>query len=100
MRIIGLAVSLMLLAVLAAPVSAAAFDREHEWYPLNFTIFNDCTGENVEVTGTLHVRQLEHHDSGDDGYHNTFSANYQNVSAVGQLSGDAYRVNLDFEEQR
>jgi hypothetical protein len=56
--------------------------------PVDATIFNDCTGENVHVVGVYHL--IVHQTIQGDHINLNFSENFQDVSGTGETSGDVY----------
>ena len=67
-----------------AASSAAATSRTMS---LHFIRSNECTGEDVEITGTIHFVSKTQRDGGIVGHFN-----YQNVRGIGLTSGTEYRV--------
>lgn len=55
--------------------------------PLHFIRSGDCTGEDVEISGTIHMVNETQSDGSLIGHFN-----YQNVTGVGLTSGNTYRV--------
>lgn len=78
----GLAISLVWLSLLSLPVWAATSTT----IPLNAIRSNDCTGEQVELSGTIHLVSQTQRDGSIVGHFN-----YQQVSGVGLTSGTEYR---------
>jgi hypothetical protein len=79
----GLAAGLVLLSLLSAPLWAARSTT----IPLDAIVFNNCTGEEVELSGTIHLVSQTQRDGSEVGHFN-----YQNVSGVGLTSGTTYRA--------
>jgi hypothetical protein len=79
-----LAIGLVTAAVLAFPLEAQARPAD----PGQFTMFNPCTGEDVQITGTFHYRSDKHGD-----YSHTSDA-----SGVGLTTGQQYRFVFRFVE--
>jgi hypothetical protein len=77
-----LAIALVWLSLVSPPVQAATSTR----IPLHTIRSADCTGEQVELSGTIHlVSQVQSNGSVVGHF------NYQNVSGVGLTSGTTYR---------
>jgi hypothetical protein len=55
--------------------------------PVHFLRSADCTGEVVEISGTIHMMNQTQTDGSVIGHFN-----YQNVSGVGLTSGNTYQV--------
>ena len=75
-----------LMSSAALPERAAGPDN---WTPLSFTIFNSCTGEDIEVSGAAHITTRTWTE-GDKVFirgHTNF-----NLSGVGLVSGRRYRL--------
>lgn len=68
---------------LTASVTASASST----LPLHFIRSNECTGEDVEITGVIHFVSLTQPDGSVIGHFN-----YQNVTGTGLTSGAVYRV--------
>lgn len=80
---------LTLLASLLLPVrSALALGATSTELPLYFLRSADCTGEVVEVSGTLHLVSQTQMDGSVIGHFN-----YADVTGVGLSSGSQYRAN-------
>jgi hypothetical protein len=79
---LALLFSLCLSSGAAAALGATSTDM-----PVNFLRSADCTGEVVELTGTIHLVNQTQADGSVIGHFN-----YQNVSGVGQTSGRTYQV--------
>jgi hypothetical protein len=77
-----LLVSLCLSAESVSALSAASTDM-----PLHFLRSADCTGEEVEINGTIHLLNKTQADGSMISHFN-----YQDVSAVGLTSGNTYRA--------
>ena len=58
--------------------------------PMNETIADDCTGEEVRVSGDVHTQYTAHETA--DGFHAEAGSNYQGVSGVGVTSGRKYQL--------
>ena len=67
--------------------SAAALSATSDQLPLYFLRSADCTGEVVEISGTIHVVNQTQADGSVIGHFN-----YQNVTGLGLTSGNTYRV--------
>jgi hypothetical protein len=80
---------LILIASLFLHVSAAsALGATSTDMPLDFLRSADCTGEIVEISGTIHMLNQVQADGSVIGHFN-----YLNVSGVGLTSGNTYRAN-------
>jgi hypothetical protein len=82
----GLAAALVLLSLLSAPLWAATSTK----VPLEAIVFNNCTGdtgEEVKLSGTIHLVSQTQRDGSEVGHFN-----WQNVSGVGLTSGTTYRA--------
>ena len=79
----GLAAALVLLSLLSSPLWAATSTK----IPLHAIRSNDCTGEQVELSGTIHLVSQTQRDGSIVGHFN-----YQNVSGMGLTSGTTYRA--------
>jgi hypothetical protein len=79
----GLAIALVWLSLLTPPLSAATSTK----IPLDAITFNTCTGEEVELSGTIHLVSQTQSDGSVLGH-----INYQGVSGVGLTSGTEYRA--------
>src|ERR1043165_7191967 len=79
---------LMLMFSLFSPVPvASALGATSTDMPLYFLRSADCTGEVVEISGTLHMVNQVQADGGVIGHFN-----YQDVRGVGLTSGAMYRI--------
>lgn len=65
--------------------------RDNESIPWVQTFTNSCTGEDVQVTGTLHL-ELQTVTFPDGTINDTFHTNFANVVGVGLTSGATYRA--------
>jgi hypothetical protein len=79
----GLAAALVWLSLLSSPLWAATSTT----MPIDFIRSNDCTGEQVELSGTIHLVSQTQRDGSIVGHFN-----YQNVRGVGLTSGTTYRA--------
>lgn len=79
-----LAATLVWVGLLSVPAWAAATSTD---IPLHAIRSNDCTGEQVELSGTIHLVSHQQSDGSVVGHFN-----YQGVSGVGLTSGTTYRV--------
>ncbi len=79
----GLAAALVLLSLASAPLWAATSTT----IPLDFIRSNDCNGEQVKLSGTIHLVSQTQRDGSVVGHFN-----YQNVSGVGLTSATTYRA--------
>jgi hypothetical protein len=79
----GVAAALVWFSLLSAPLWAATSTK----IPLDSIRSNDCTGEQVELSGTIHLVSQQQSDGSVVGHFN-----YQNVSGVGLTSGTTYRA--------
>ena len=80
---------LMLISSLFIPVSAAsALGATSTDMPLYFLRSADCTGEVVEISGTIHTVNQIQADGSAMGHFN-----YQNVKGLGLTSGNTYQTN-------
>jgi hypothetical protein len=79
----GLAVALVWLSLMSAPVWAATSTT----IPLDGVRSADCTGEDVELSGTFHLVSQLQSDGSEVGH-----INFQGVSGVGLTSGTKYRA--------
>lgn len=85
---IGLAVMLAVsMLALPTPTRAEAINLSG---PISATVFNPCTGEDVDLSGNLHL-QLNFVENGAGGGHLKIHVNTQGVSGVGVDSGNRYR---------
>ena len=78
----GLAIALVWLGLLTPPLWAATSTT----IPLDAITSNTCKGEDVELSGTIHLVSQIQRDGSIVGHFN-----YQNVSGVGLRSGTTYR---------
>ena len=67
--------------------------------PFPFAFLNNCTGEDVVGTGTLHRRRTVT-DDGNGGLHVTLHVNFSNVTAVGVPSATVYRAQQNIHVSR
>jgi hypothetical protein len=72
---------------LLRPLMASATEANSRTMPLHFIRSNECTGEDVEISGTIHLVSKTQGDGGIVGHFN-----YQHVRGVGLTSGTEYRV--------
>lgn len=79
----GLALTLLWLSLAAPTLWAATSTR----MPLQFIRFADCTGELVEISGTIHFVTQTQADGSVMGHFN-----YQGVTGVGLTSGITYQT--------
>jgi hypothetical protein len=56
--------------------------------PVNTSIFNDCTGESVDIVGTDHL--IVHQTIQGNNINLNFSENFQSIVGTGEISGDLY----------
>lgn len=84
---IALLVGLSLVGIDAAAPAPSVLAATSTSIPLHAIRSNDCTGEQVEITGTIHL--VYHVQPGGD---QMGHFNYQNTRAVGLTSGDSFRV--------
>jgi hypothetical protein len=78
----ALGVALVWLSLMSAPLWAATSTT----IPLDGIRSGDCTGEDVELSGTIHLVSQLQSDGSEVGH-----INYQGVSGVGLTSGTTYR---------
>ena len=79
----ALAVALVWLSLMSPPLWAATSTT----IPLESIRSGDCTGEDVELSGTIHLVSQTQPDGSEVGH-----VNYQAVSGVGLTSGTTYRA--------
>jgi hypothetical protein len=79
----ALAVALVWLSLMSPPLWAATSTT----IPLEATRSGDCTGEDVELSGKIHLVSQIQPDGSEVGH-----VNYQGVSGVGLTSGTTYRA--------
>jgi hypothetical protein len=79
----GLAIALVWLSLMSPPLWAATSTT----IPLDAIRSGDCTGEDVELSGTIHLVSQLQSDGSEVGHFN-----FQGVSAVGLTSGTTYRA--------
>ncbi len=80
---------LALLLTLGATLTAQAqTDQGRFWY--ESTIWSDCAGELIDLSGYLHVTFRMTFDNA-GGVHVKFQANPQGITGVGQTTGNVYR---------
>ena len=79
----ALAISLVCLSLLSQPAGAATSTT----IPLNAIRSNDCTDEQVQLSGNIHLVSQTQRDGTVVGHFN-----YQGVSGVGLTSGTEYRA--------
>jgi hypothetical protein len=79
----GLAAALVWLTLMSPPLWAATSTT----IPLDGIRSGDCTGEDVELSGTIHLVSQLQSDGSEVGH-----INYQGVSGVGLTSGTTYRA--------
>ncbi len=77
----------LLLTLCLSAGAAAALGATSTDMPVHFLRSADCTGEVVEISGTIHLVNQTQADGSVVGHFN-----YQNVSGVGLTSGNLYRV--------
>jgi hypothetical protein len=77
----------LILALLLPGSSAAALSATSDQLPLYFLRSADCTGEVVEISGTIHMVNQSQADGSVIG-----QFNYQDVTGLGLTSGNIYRV--------
>jgi hypothetical protein len=77
----------VLILVLGIVPAVSALSAASTDLPLHFLRSADCTGEEVEISGTIHMVNKTLADGSVISHFN-----YQNVSGVGLTSGDTYRV--------
>jgi len=98
---LALAGGLLTLVLLAKPTQAQPpTDNENrgatsEQFPTDFVLAPDCFGEEIEVTGTVHV--VNQFVPVQGGYHLTSTFNLMNMKGVGLTTGDQYVVNAQGE---
>ena len=79
----GLAIALVCLSLVSSPLWAATSTT----IPFEAIRSGDCTGEDVELSGTIHLVSQLQSDGSEVG-----QINYQGVSGVGLTSGTTYRA--------
>src|SRR5215211_5830985 len=79
----ALAIALVWLSLVSPPLWAATSTT----IPLDVVRSGDCTGEDVQLSGTIHLVSQTQPDGSEVGHFN-----YQNVSGVGLTSGTTYRA--------
>jgi hypothetical protein len=79
----ALAIALVWLSLVSPPLWAATSTT----IPLDVIRSGDCTGEDVQLSGTIHLVSQTQPDGSEVGH-----INYQNVSGVGLTSGTTYRA--------
>jgi hypothetical protein len=79
----GLAIALVWLSLMSPPLWAATSTT----IPLEAIRSGDCTGEDVELSGKIHLVSQIQPDGSEVGH-----VNYQGVSGVGLTSGTTYRA--------
>ena len=79
----ALALALVWLGLVSPPLWAATSTT----IPLDFIRSGDCTGEDVELSGEIHLVSQLQSDGSEVGHFN-----YQGVSGVGLTSGTTYRA--------
>jgi hypothetical protein len=79
----GLAIALVWLILMSPPLWAATSTT----IPLDAIRSGDCTGEDVELSGTIHLVSQTQSDGSEVGHFN-----FQGVSGVGLTSGTTYRA--------
>lgn len=77
----------LLFALCLSSGAASALGATSTDMPVHFLRSADCTGEEVEISGTIHMMNQIQADGSVIGHFN-----YQNVSGIGLTSGNAYRV--------
>lgn len=84
--------ALLFIVVLVVPAAAQRPQHVGENYtmPVIESVFNDCTGETVELNGNVHVQYHAHEMP--DGFRAEAASNYANVSGRGTASGATYRM--------
>jgi hypothetical protein len=87
-----LIVSLAVLLVAAVPAWASSNNSAVSLnFPYDAYLSNDCSGEGVHVTGTLHM-VLRGSTDPNGRWHYLVHENYQNVTGIGLVSGAEYQV--------
>ena len=77
----------LLLTLCLSAGAASALGATSTAMPVHFLRSADCTGEVVEISGTIHMMNQTQTDGSVIGHFN-----YQNVSGVGLTSGNTYQV--------
>jgi hypothetical protein len=77
----------VLTLILGTASAASALGATSTQLSLHFIRSGDCTAEDIEISGTIHVLNETQADGSLIGHFN-----YQNVSGVGLTSGNRYRV--------
>ena len=73
---------------------------DHYTVPVNYVVANDCTGEEIQLQGRMHVQYTALETP--DGWRAESMSNYQGVTGTGLTSGRTYRfvgsgnTNVDF----
>lgn len=78
-----------MITVLVLPVQAAVVFNEI--IPYDWTTTNPCTGEDIHISGNIHMINTKTIDAS-GGVHMIMHQNDQDVSGVGLTSGDKYQV--------
>lgn len=84
------------LFTLALTLSALAATVYNVTYPVNFSVFNACNGENIVISGYEHDTYHITYDS-NGGVHGDMHANLQDVKGVGD-QGNTYTIPGTYHE--
>lgn len=93
---VTLAAALALGSMGAVAASSKAANQMNVRFPVSFTLFNPCTGELVDFSGTAHVVLVL--TTNDNHGSLMFHANDQAVSGVGQTTGARYTEIANFSD--
>jgi hypothetical protein len=91
MLALALVGGLLTLALLAKPTLAQGKGAVVEDFPLGVTFDSTCTGESIDIEGTLHTVNIFKARK-DGGYHIISHYNLMNMRAVGETTGEEYVV--------
>ncbi len=87
-----------ILVILALTMAANAAVTQNIKIPIDQILSGPCTGEDIELTGELHLLSTLTED-GAGGYHAKYHANYAGVSGVGLTTGTKYQINGGFNTE-
>jgi hypothetical protein len=99
--VVVVALAAVLAVLVGASLAAAATSPQQpptqngkgatsENFPVDFLLAPDCFGEEIEVTGTMHV--VNHFVPVKGGFHATSHFNLMNAKGVGLTTGDQYVI--------
>src|SRR5437870_5155358 len=70
-------------------------DNQEQTFPFDATIFDQCTGEDVVLSGEIH-EVISTNTDANGNFHSHENFNFENVSGVGLVTGTEYHLTGQF----